>query len=182
MISPVPRRLPNTKRWLRVADEKWDDPLDPTFAQHRGGRWNPPSSFPTLYLNEDINTARSQIRHMLDGYPVRPQDLDPPYVLIPATLPSQQVVADAVTDVGLESLELPRTYPMDNHGNLVPHGGCQPIGLAVKEEGLRGIHCRSAATQDGSERELAWFPARPTSKAKPIGEAIPFDIWWYTDF
>ena len=76
MISPIPRRLPNTKQWFRVADEKWDDPLDPSFAQRYGGRWNPPGSFPSLYLNEDIATARGQIYRMLEGSPVHPEDLD----------------------------------------------------------------------------------------------------------
>jgi hypothetical protein len=181
VIEPVPRRLPNAKRWLRVADEAWDDPLDPTFAQRFGGRWNPPNSYPTLYLNEDVNTARAQIRQMLAGSPVHPEDLDPPYVLISATLPSRQVVADAVTHVGLDAIGLPATYPRDNSGTTIPHSTCQPIGAGVKSEGLRGIHSRSAATPDGSGRELAWFPARTTSKATPVGDPLPFSRWWYAD-
>ena len=179
MIEPVPRRLPNTKHWYRVADEKWDDPLDPGFAQRFGGRWNPPDSYPTLYLNEDVDTARAQIQRMLDGSPVRPEDLDPPYVLVTATLPSRQVVADAVTDVGLESLDLPATYPVDNDGNTIPHTICQPIGSTVKDENLRCVHSRSAATPDGTGRELAWFPARTSSKATPLGDPLPFSSWWY---
>ncbi|MEN8238433.1 MAG: RES family NAD+ phosphorylase [Actinomycetota bacterium] len=181
MITPVPRRLPNTKQWYRVADEKWDDPLDPSFAQKHGGRWNPPNSYPTLYLNEDVETARAQIYHMLEGSPVRPEDLDPPYVLITATLPSRQVVADAVTDVGLRALGLSETYPVDVNGEVVPRSTCQPIGRVVKDQGLRGVHALSAATYDGTGRELAWFPARTASKATPIDEPIPFRTWWYAD-
>lgn len=180
MIAPVPRRLPNTKLWYRVADGKWGDPLDPTFAQRFGGRWNPPDSHPTLYLNEDLHTARAQIARMLDGSPVRPDDLDPPYVLVTATLPSRQVVADAVTDVGLDALGLPATYPMDSKGDAIPHIVCQPIGSIVKDEGLRGVHTRSAAIADGTGRELAWFPARPSSKATAIGDPRPFSEWWYS--
>ncbi len=179
MISPVRIRLRDEQRWLRVADAGWHNPLDPSFAQRRGGRWNPPSSYPTLYLNQDIETARSQIRHMLEGSPVRPEDLDPPYDLVVVTLPAHQVAADAVTDVGLKALGLPSTYPLDEIGALVPREACQPVGGAVKDEGLRGIHARSATTTDGSGRELAWFPARPSSKARPVGDPIPFDRWWY---
>ena len=179
MIEPVHRRLPNAKEWYRVADESWDDPLDPAFAQRHGGRWNPPGSFPTLYLNEDVDTARAQIYQMLEGSPVRPEDLDEPYLLVTATLPARQVVADAVTEVGLESIGLPSTYPADNTGATIPHTGCQPIGVAVKDEGLRGVHSRSAATPDGSGRELAWFPARTSSRATPIGDPVPFSDWWY---
>ena len=178
MIDPVPRRLPNAKEWYRVADESWDDPLDTTFAQRFGGRWNPPNSFPVLYLNEDIDTARAQIYRMLEGSPVRPDDLDPPYVLVTATLPSRQVVADAVTDVGLGALGLPDTYPLDPGGETVAHPTCQPIGAEVKTQNLRGIHARSAATPDGTSRELAWFPARPSSKATPISDPLPFSNWW----
>lgn len=182
MISPVPRRLPNAKHWYRVANEDWGDPLDPTFAEHYGGRWNPPGSFPALYLNEDIETAQAQIHRMLNGYPVHPDDLDDleaPYVLIAATLPTRQVVADAVTDVGLDGLGLPATYPLDADDATVPHKTCQPIGSSVRDEGLRGVHTRSAVTPDGTGRELSWFPARRSSKATPIGETLSFSQWWY---
>jgi hypothetical protein len=181
VIEPVPRRLPNAKRWCRVADEKWEDPLDPSFAQRYGGRWNPPGSFPALYLNEDISTAKAQIYRMLEGSPVHPEDLDPPYVLVTATLPSRQVVADAVTDVGLEAVGLPSTYPLDADRSVIPRTSCQPIGVEVKDQNLRGVHARSAATPDGTGRELAWFPARRSSKATPIGDPVPFSTWWHSD-
>ena len=115
---------------------------------------------------------------MLERSPVRPTDLDPPYVLVTATLPSRQVVADAVTDVGLDVLGLPDSYPLDKENQLIPRETCQPIGFTVKDEGLRGVHTRSAATPDGTGRELAWFPARTSSKATPIGDPLSFSHWW----
>ena len=180
MIEPVPRRLPNTKRWYRVADEKWENPLDTSFAERYGGRWNPPNSFPTLYLNEDVETARAQIFRLLGGSPVRPEDLDPPYVLVTATLPARQVVADAVTDVGLASVGLPETYPLNTDGSIIPRSTCHPIGSTAKEANLRGVHARSAATPNGSGRELAWFPARTSSIATPVGDPLPFSTWWHS--
>lgn len=174
----ITERLRDGHRWLRVADASWEDPLDPGYAAIHGGRWNPPRSFPVLYLNEDLETARAQIRLMLDGSPVDPEDLDPPFALIVAALPRSQTVADATTSEGLRSLGLPESYPIDETGTRVPRERCQPIGVDIHDAGLRGVHCRSAATPDGSGRELAWFPARPSSRARRVGEPIPFAEWW----
>lgn len=181
MTDPLTEMLPEASRWLRVADSAWDDPLDPTFAQHRGGRWNPMGSFPTLYLNEDLPTAKAQIHKMLDGSPITPDDLDEAYVLITATLPSRQVVADAITTSGVQALGLPETYPLDAAGQIVSHETCQSIGTDVKERGLRGVHARSAAMPDGTGRELAWYPARRSSRATAVDDPILFSEWWHAD-
>jgi len=174
----VVTRLEEGHRWLRVADPTWDDPLDPTHAARRGGRWNPPNSYPTLYLNEDMETAREQVVALLRGSPVTPDDLDPGFDLVVATLPRSQDVADAVGDDGLEALGLPSTYPRHGNGKPIRHELCQPIGLAVRDAGLRGVHARSAATHDGRGRELAWFPARESSTAT-LEQRVPFHEWWY---
>jgi len=178
VIDPLPVDLPDGASWYRVADASWDDPLDPSFAQQHGGRWNPPGSFPTLYLNGDVSTARIQIERMLDGYPADPEDLDAPYVLVTVALPRSQIVADAVSDQGLTRLGLPTAYPIEN-GAVVPRTTCQPIGAAVRLAGLRGVHARSAATSDGSGRELAWFPARASSRPRRLADDRPFTDWWY---
>lgn len=178
MIEPKAIRLHDGHHWLRVADEGWEDPLDPSYAQRHGGRWNPPGSFPVLYLNEDLETARSRIYRMLEGQPVNPEDLDAPFVLVVARLSTRQRVADAVSVGGLAALDLPDSYPVDKHANRIPHPVCQPIGTAVKQVGLRGLQARSAATLDGAGRELAWFPARPSSRASQVGDPIPFARWW----
>lgn len=172
--------LPDGHRWLRVADQMWSDPLDPSFAGRHGGRWNPPASFPTLYLNEDVLTARAQVVALLRGSPVGPDDLDDGYDLVVATIPRSQEVAEAVSDDGLEALGLPETYPRYRNGRPVRHDVCQPIGQTVKDAGLRGIHARSAATDDGSGRELAWFPARETSRAT-LDRRLSYREWWYGD-
>ncbi len=178
MIDPLPIDLVDGRAWFRVADESWDDPLDPPFAQRHGGRWSPPGSFPALYLNEDVRTARAQISRMLDGSPVDPEDLDAPFVLVTVALPRSQTAADAVSEEGLERVGLPSTYPVSD-GEFVPRETCQQIGAAVKLAGLRGVQARSAATNDGSGRELAWFPARSSSKARRVEEDRPFANWWY---
>lgn len=179
-MNPVVHTLPDGHAWLRVADPDWKDPLDPSYAATHGGRWNPPGSFPTLYLNEDLPTARAQITALLDGSPVQPEDLDDGFDLVVATLPRSQQVANAIDDEGLERLGLPDTYPRYRNGRPVRHDVCQPIGEGIKNAGLRGIHARSAVVDDGSGRELAWFPARETSRAAMVRRLI-FGDWWYAD-
>jgi hypothetical protein len=171
--------LPNGRVWLRVASPAWRDPLDPLPARERGGRWNPPDSFPTLYFNGDVTTARQQVARLLEGSPVTMEDLDDgAYVLVAAFLPRMQHVADAVTDTGLTALGLPPAYPRDAGGREIGHEICQPVGRAIRGQHLRGIWCRSASTADGSGRELAWFPATSRSTATPLWRRpLPLGAW-----
>lgn len=177
-MKPITEELPDGHDWLRVADSEWDDPLDPTYAATVGGRWNPPGSFPTLYLNEDLATARAQVIALLEGSPVQPDDIDDGFDLVIATLPRSQPVANAHDDEGLDRLGLPVTYPRYRNGRPVRHDVCQPIGRAIHDAGLRGIRARSAVTEDGSGRELAWFPARESSRATLV-RRLPYRAWWY---
>lgn len=171
---------PDGHEWLRVADPDWADPLDPTFAQVHGGRWNPPRSYPTLYLNEDLATARRNLRAFIARWPYEPEDLrnDTGPVLVSATLPRRQRVADIHTGKGVAAAGLPASYPLDESGAVVPHHVCQPIGQHVRREGLRGVRCRSANSPTGSERELAWFPATERSRAKR-GRTVTFEDWFW---
>lgn len=177
-MTPRVERLSDGHEWLRVADPDWADPLDPSFAAEQGGRWNPPGSHLTLYLNEDMPTARAQVNKLLEGSSVEPEDLDPGFDLVLATLPRSQDVADAMSEEGLEALGLPASYPRYGNGRPVRHDVCQPVGVAVYEAGLRGIHARSAVDDSGDGRELAWFPARTTSRALLVSR-LPFEDWWY---
>jgi hypothetical protein len=184
VTPPAPQRpphattLPEQHRWWRVADVAWDDPLDPSWADRVGGRWNAPGDGPTLYLNRDVATARAQIARLLDGSPIDPEDLrdDAPFVLVPVGLPTRQRVADATTDTGLVALGLPRTYPLTSRGHGVRWAPCRRAAHAARDAGLRGILARSAATTDGHGRELAWFPARGAT-ARLDGDVVPFAEW-----
>lgn len=175
---PHPTTLPDAHRWWRVADLAWDDPLDPTWADHVGGRWNTPGDGPTLYLNLDVETARAQISRLLEGSPIDPEDLrdDAPYILVPVALPSRQRVADATTDTGLVALGLPRTYPLTARGHGVRWAPCRTAARTSRSAGLRGVLSRCAATSDGHGRELAWFPARG-ARARTDGVVLAFAQW-----
>lgn len=181
-MNPCRVSLPNDRIWLRVAKPDWPDPLDATFAQEHGGRWNPSKSFPALYLNADVMTARLQIERMLAGTPVTSDDLaDDAYTLVAATLSHTQHGADAVSVSGLHALELPESYPLDASGTSISHASCQARGVGVHSQGLNGVWCRSACTEDGRGRELAWFPA-DHSDANPVWTtAVPFGDWRYAN-
>lgn len=119
-----PRRLvvPDGRVFLRVAAPEWQDPLDAHPAAAAGGRWNPPASFPTLYLNGDVATARMQLERLVEGTPFTTDDLDDgAYLLVAATLPRNQTCADAVSAAGLRRLGLPESYPLDEAGEPVGH-------------------------------------------------------------
>jgi hypothetical protein len=173
-------RLRDGWQWWRIAEQGWRDPLDPAFARERGGRWNPPHSFDTLYFNEDVVTARLNLRHFIDAWPYEPEDLraDNGPVLVGATIPRDQDACDAHTPRGVAAAGLPATFPRDDRGDLVPHSPCQQVGQSAKDRDLRGVRARSAQSPDGTGRELAWFPATARSRARPIARRA-FDDWYW---
>jgi RES domain len=173
--------LPEGRVWLRVASASWKNPLDPSYSQRSGGRWNPPGAHQTLYLNADVTTARSQLERMLEGYPAGADDLaEDAFLLVAAQLPKRQRSADAVSAAGLKALGLPSSYPTNTHGERIPHSRCQRIGLAVHARGLRGVWYRSAVTPNGRGRELAWFPSSTRAKARSVWKRpLPLGAWLY---
>lgn len=180
MLRCVAEQLSEVWTWWRIAVRDWNNPLDPSYAAEQGGRWNPPASFDTLYLNEDVVTARLNLRAFIASWPYEPEDLrnENGPVLVGARLPRSQFVCDAHTPEGIRAVGLPKTYPYDARGKAVPHSACQPIGAEVKAAGLRGVRARSAQARDGAGRELAWFPATARSRARPT-KRLPFDdCYW----
>lgn len=171
--------LPDEHAWYRICDAHWNDPLDDTDAQAAGGRWNPPGSWRTLYLNEDLVTARLNVDLFIAGWPYTPEDLEDaagPHLAV-ATLPRSQTVADVHTPDGVAAAGLPATYPLDD-GVLVGHTTCQRAGQQVRGAGLRGVRCRSARVRHGAGRELAWFPATTRSRARLV-ERRSFPDWFW---
>jgi len=169
-------RVPDRHVWLRITRPDYVDPFDPSFARRHGGRWNPPESWATLYLNEDLVTVHAQVRHMFVGRGIEPDDLDDgaPILLAACTLPGRQVCADGVSDGGLVSLGLPTTYPFDATGAPIDRPVTHAVGIEVHDAGLRGVWCRSGA---GSGRELAWFPATRSSARPTWPQPRRFGEW-----
>ena len=176
----VVERIPDDHSWWRIADPAWADPLDPNFAQRRGGRWNPPESFPTLYLNEDKVMARLNLRAFIDGWPYEPEELreDTGPVLVECTLPRRQVVCDMHTPEGVRAAGMPITYPLGRDGAVIGRDRCQLVGERARDQGLRGVRARSAQSRDGAGRELAWFPAFVGSVARRVA-TLAFPVWFW---
>jgi RES domain len=172
--------LTDSHTWWRIADPVWENPLDPRYAMHSGGRWNPPNSFPVLYLNEDQVTGRLNLRAFIAKWPYEPEDLrsDTGPVLIGVELPRQQQVVDVHSRAGVLAVGLPFTYPLDRRRKRVSHARCQPIGVSAKAAGIRGIRARSAQSPDGAGRELAWFPANERSVARRTS-TMGFEDWYW---
>lgn len=173
--------LPGHHVWWRIADPAWDSPVDTWYAARMGGRWNPPDSWRTLYLNEDVVTARLNVQLFTAAWPYEPEDLRPEHapVLVGVTLPRSQRVADVHTPGGVDAAGLPATYPRDQAGNLVGHEVCQTVGRTAHTAGLRGIRCRSATSPLGEGRELAWYPASARSQPT-ITQTRTFSDWYWT--
>jgi RES domain-containing protein len=158
--------------YLRVADPEWGNPLDPSFARASGGRWNPPGSFPVLYLSADVATAQANVDRKFADLPYGPTDLLPTRrpILVGAVVPLGNYV-DVVTDDGCVRSALPASYPLDERGRAVPHERCQAVGVEARRQGLPGIACRSAARPHGEE--LALF----TGDAGSPTRVEAFDQW-----
>jgi RES domain-containing protein len=176
------RLLDDGHVWLRITKPHYAAPLDPRHAQQHGGRWNKPGSWPTLYLNHDLRTVHAQVRHLIvdRGIDVDDLDDDAPILLVAATLPARQRVADLTSDKALADAGLPTSYPIpidanpidakdakDAKGRTVSPDATRNVGERVHDAGLRGVFCRSAAIADGTGRELAWFPSA-RGRARPV--------------
>lgn len=155
-------------RFYRVCDPSWVDCCDATFSTIDGGRWNPPGTFPVLYLNANVQTAAANARHKYDGEIFGILDLNPttrPHLQIVDV--AQCVAADAISPEGLAALDLPRDFP-----ERVDYHTCQEIAVKIHHEGHAGIASRSAALSDG--RELALMKLELATKQ----QRISFDQWY----
>jgi hypothetical protein len=164
---------------MRVADPGWRDPLDGRYARARGGRWNPPESFPVVYLCASIAVARAVVLGRLEGQPFGPEDLDrrTAPVLVGASVPQHRYV-DIVTGRGCTSAGLPETYPRNGARRRIGWRRCQAVGKAAWDSGAPGVACRSAAPQaPAGGEELAWFqrPGRRLRRRR----SRPFDDWFW---
>jgi hypothetical protein len=159
-----------------VAEPAWANPLDGGFAAERGGRWNPPESFPVVYLCGSAEVARANVYRKLEGQPYGPEDLIPANgpLLVRTSVPDDRYL-NAVTDAGLRDLGLPKSYPRDSRRRRIPWRRCQPIGLCAWEAGLPGVAARSAAVSGGEE--LAYFGRRRLRR----GTSRAFEDWFWTD-
>ena len=173
------RHLTRGGRYSRVVDPAWRRPLDPSYAAERGGRWNPPASFPVVYLCATREVARANVLRRFAGHPYGVLDLRPDRrpALVGTGVPEHHA-ADVVTDAGCRAAGLPVTYPYDQRGRRIGWQRTQPVGASAWQEGERSIACRSAALPKGDHgEELAWFPRSPDDRLK-VATRRGFDAWF----
>jgi hypothetical protein len=165
--------------YVRVADPAWLQPLDPRFAQERGGRWNPPDSFAVVYLCAGPEVARAVVVRRFEGLPYGIVDLLPSRgpALIETDVPAGRLV-DVVGDAGCRAAGLPTTYPFDGRGRRITWERTQPVGAAAWAQGERGVACRSAtiAKRERGE-ELAWFVRRSKDRLR-VTRRRGFEDWF----
>lgn len=162
-----------------MADPAWRRPLDPGFAATRGGRWNPPGSFPVSYLCATRDVARANVLRRFAGLPYGLIDLLPERrpVLIETDVPDRRAV-DMTTDAGCRAAGLPVTYPFDGRGRVVRWERTQPVGAVAWEQGEASIAARSAAlTKSERGEELAWL-VRAVDDRLRVAARRRFDDWF----
>lgn len=165
--------------YLRVADPSWRSPLDGRFAAERGARWNPPDSFPVVYLCSSVDIARANVLKRFDGLPYSATDLLPDRrpVLVETEIGSHRAV-DVVTEAGCRAAGLPTTYPRTGDGAEIGWERCRPIGQLAWEQGEPSIACRSAAARPNDVgEELAWFVRDPAGRLR-ARRRRGFDEWF----
>ena len=165
--------------YVRVADPTWLRPLDPRFAQERGGRWNPPRSFPVVDLGATRDIARAVVLRRFEGLPYGLVDLLPSRapMLIATDVPEGRLV-DVVGDAGCCAAGLPASYPLDGRGRTIAWARTQPVGKAAWEQGERGIACRSSViTRRERGEELALF-VRASADRLRVTRRSAFEDWF----
>jgi RES domain-containing protein len=163
----------------RLAEPAWSDPLDIGFARDRGGRWNQPGSYATLYLNGSVAVARAQAQHKLTGQPYGIEDLDESeqHDLVEVHVPDGDYL-DCITDAALQAVGLPASYPLHRDGSAVEHPECWPVGAAARRDGRPGVACRSAAAgAPAGDEELAVFDT--AAGGVVMTGRLAFADWYY---
>jgi RES domain-containing protein len=139
----------------RVVRARWGDPLDATQSQARGGRWNPPSSFPVLHACCSATVARALARERLDQAGVVLDDLQPDAMPQLVEIGWEGRVVDVVSAEGVAAAGLPPDYPRG-----VGHERTQPLGKSWHKARRAGVVCRSATL--GRSAFSAWSGAHET--------------------
>ena len=130
-----------------MADPAWRRPLDPGFAAQRGGRWNPPGSFPVIYLCATRDVARANVLRRFVGLPYGLIDVFPERrpVLIETDVPTDGRSTWCRTrDAGRRVC--PSRTRSTGAGGSWGWGRTQPIGAIAWDQGEVSIAARSAAS------------------------------------
>lgn len=127
-----------------------------------GGRWNPPNSWPTLYLGLTLETVAAEFYRSAESAAVDPQDLLPRNVL------RFNVLLGRCLDLRREDARL--LLGLDQRAiRSGDRSACQKVGAAAHHAGLEGVIAPSAT---GNSEVLAIF----------LDRQLPGSILTYADF
>lgn len=127
---------------------KWDDPLSGEGARIRGGRFNPPDSYPVLYLCTTRPCTIAELRHLGQRQMIGVEGL------LPRVLYRYEISLDEV-------LDLTSTATLDHLGVTAQQvGGAdlavpRQIGEAAHATGVQAVKAPSAT---GVDTVIAVFP------------------------
>jgi RES domain-containing protein len=143
-------------------------PLSGEGARFTGGRWNPPGSFPVLYLGASRDVAVAEFRRLAVKQRVAPESF------LPRTFYTYDIKVTALLDLRDEAS---RAAVDLKERDLVREDlrGCQSVGEAAHASGREGIVVPGAA---GSGDVLAIFIAqvRPTSLVNDVEAELWGDV------
>jgi RES domain-containing protein len=134
------------------------DPTSGAGARRAGGRFNPPNSFPVLYLALSRETAAAELRHAADGVGL------PVSSVLPRELFRYGVRLSRVVDLRDETTRTELGVSIEEL--LAPdRGRSQALGAAVEGSGTEAVVCPSAT---GAGDILAIFVDNvPATAVKP---------------
>lgn len=135
-------------------------PLSTTGAQTLGGRWNPPNSFPALYLALTDETAAAEFYRRAEGENLAPEDL------LPRRLHQYRVRLSAVldlTDIEIRNALGISTDDLTSNDRSL----CNALGDAAHYVGFEGILAPSA-TGVGDVLVVFWDRLKAESDVEPF--------------
>lgn len=135
------------------------NPLQTDGARIRGGRWNPPESFPTLYLALDESTTAAEFRRFAQRQSRTVEDLLPRVVYRFRVRLGD--VLDVTTPQALNALDITDAIPADDMSRT------QAVGEAAHYVGLEAILAPSA-TRTGHILAIFFDRLRADSAVEPI--------------
>jgi len=139
-------------------------PLSGEGARISGGRWNPPGSFPALYMGLDVPTV------MAEFYRAAQRHLRPPQDLLPRRLYQYEIHLAAVLDLRPPmSRDAAGVSDRDLRGDDLRR--CQAVGEAAHYLGLEGLLAPSAVGQ-GDVLVVFYSRLRAGSSVEVVGDEL----------
>lgn len=140
-------------------------PLSAEGARIHGGRWDPPESFPTLYLGLDRDTVVGEFYRL-----ARRQSM-PPAALLPRRLYTYRAELTHVLDLTTVGA-LARVALSSGDITSEDPSACQVVGEAAHYAGFEAVRAPSAT---GGGQVVAVFYDRLTADA--VIEPVSFEEW-----